>query len=344
MMGLFRRPCFVVIALAAFLPLRTSAQSSGGAVGKEVSASSDEVRKYWTPERIAQALKNRKLPVLDSEPKIQATAPADGEPKLSPPSSLGGGANATTPPGRIDTQFACPVTRFDWSYNTNNRQFPQSVVGVLFFEDPAGTPMLCSASLVNKRVLLTGGHCVASGRGQWHKNFMWVPGYLDGDHPYGEAFGEYALTLAPWFNNQNWAFDVAFLLVFEPKGEELGWLGFMAGGAPDGKTWRQNGYPAAPPYDGQKLTVNVSAYGARDCAYGNPCTIAVGSPLTGGSSGGPWVAEQNGGLFANGINSHKRTNCDFNMYSPYFGQEAWNLFQNAVGRQATETGRLKRRP
>lgn len=193
--------------------------------------------------------------------------------------------------------------------------------------------MVCSASLVNKRVLLTAGHCVASGRGQWNQNFFWAPGFLDGDFPYGVGTGEYALTLSPWFNNSNFSFDVGFLLITEPKGDELGWIGFMAGGAPNSKIWKQNGYPAVPPYDGQKLVVNTSAYGARECASGNPCPIAVGSPLTGGSSGGPWIYEQDGNLLANGLNSFKRSNCNANMHSPYFGQEVWNLFQNAIGRQ-----------
>ena len=263
---------------------------------------------------------------------MQAEAPFDPNVRKSPPSGLGRGFLPTLP-GRVDTQFACPVTRFDTVFDTDNQSFPQKVVGVLFFDDPAGNPMLCSASLVNKRVLLTAGHCVATGRGQWHKNFLWVPGYLDGTAPYGVASGEYVLTLSPWFNNGNFAFDVAFMLIVEPKGEELGWLGFMAGGSPNSKVWRQNGYPAAPPYDGQKLTINTSAYGARECATGNPCAIVVGSPLTGGSSGGPWIYEEGGVLYANGLNSFKRSSCPANMHSPYFAQDAWNLYQNAIGRQ-----------
>lgn len=326
---------FIVGLVVLWLP-HTARAAESGIVGTNVTHSTDEPKRYWTPERMKRAMQNRQLPILSSPPVLQATAPSEKDVRTSAPSGIGRGAVPqlpSLPPSRIDTQFACPVTRYDWVYDTDNQGFPQKTVGVLFFEDAAGTPMLCTASLVNKRLLLTAGHCVASGRGQWHKNFMWAPGYLDGTTPYGFAQGEYAMTLTPWFNNQNWAFDVAFLLVTEPKGDELGWLGFMAGGTPNGKVWRQNGYPATGPFDGQKLTINTSAFGARDCAFGNPCTIAVGSVLTPGSSGGPWIYEQDGGIFANGLNSHKRTNCDFNMYSPYFGQEAWNLFQNAIGRQ-----------
>lgn len=330
---------FLAVLLSSLLVAvgELSAASSGdsGIVGIQLSTAPETVRAHWTPERIKKALKNGALPVLRTPSQLQATAPSESEVRKSPPSSGGHKGTPAIPmlPGRVDTQFACPVTRFETVFDTDNQSFPQVTVGVLFFEDPSGSPSLCSASLVNKRVLLTAGHCVATGRGQWNKNFLWAPGYLDGESPYGLATGEYALTLTPWFNSGNFSFDVAFLLITEPKGEELGWLGFMAGGAPNGKVWRQHGYPAAPPYDGQKLVVNTSAYGARDCGSGNPCPITVGSPLTGGSSGGPWIYEENGGLFANGLNSFKRTNCSANMNSPYFGQEAWNLFQNAIGRQ-----------
>lgn len=325
---------FFVGLVFACLPLTASAADSG-IVGAKATQTATDPKSHWTPDRIKRAFKNSQLPNLSSPPQLQADAPGEAKVRISPPSGLGRGATPALPqlPRRVDTQFACPITRFDTVFDTDNQAFPQKTIGVLFFDDPAGNPMVCSASLVNKRVLLTAGHCVATGRGQWNKNFLWAPGFLDGDFPYGIGTGEYTLTLSPWFNNFNFSFDVGFLLIAEPKGDELGWLGFMAGGTPNSKIWKQNGYPAAPPYDGQKLVVNTSAYGARECASGNPCPIAVGSPLTGGSSGGPWIYEQNGGLFANGLNSFKRSNCNANMHSPYFGQEAWDLFQNAIGRQ-----------
>lgn len=326
----------LIFGLVVLCQLRAARAAESNIIGAKVTHTTADPKKYWTEERIRQALKNRMLPILDSPPVLQATAPSEAEVKISPPSGPGRGSTPilpVLPSSRVDTQFACPITRFDWAYDTDNQSFPQRVVGVLFFEDSAGNPGLCSASLVNKRVLLTAGHCVSTGRGQWYKNFMWAPGFLDGSAPYGLAQGEYALTLTPWFNSQNWAFDVAFLLIVEPKGDELGWLGFVAGGSPNSRVWRQNGYPATPPFDGQKLTVNTSAFGARDCALGNPCTIAVGSVLNPGASGGPWIYQEGGSLVANGLNSHKRTNCNSNMYSPYFGQEVWNLLQNAIGRQ-----------
>lgn len=326
---------FLLLSLVLLKPELRATAADSGFVGTRVTHTSANPKSHWTPERIQRAIRNHRLPILSSPPLMQPDAPIDANVRTSPPSGLGRGATNALPvlPGRVDTQFACPITRFETVFDTDNQGFPQKTIGVLFFDDPAGNPMVCSASLVDKRVLLTAGHCVSNGRGQWNRNFLWAPGFLDGDFPYGVGTGEYALTLSPWFNNFNFSFDVGFLLIAEPKGDELGWLGFMAGGSPNSKIWKQHGYPAAPPYDGQRLTVNTSAYGARECASGNPCPIAVGSPLTGGSSGGPWIYEQNGSPFANGLNSFKRSNCNANMHSPYFGQEVWDLFQNAIGRQ-----------
>ena len=266
-------------------------------IGAKLTNSSSDPPKYWTEERIKEALRHQLSLIRDGQPTLQGSVPGGDRVQVSPPSNPSRDATPVLPrlpSGRKDAQFACPVTRFEWSHETNNRDYPQRVVGVLFFEDASGNPFVCSASLVNKKVLLTAGHCVGSGRGQWHKNFMWAPGYLEGNFPYGQVLSEYALTFTEWFNNQNFSFDVAFMILAEPKGDDLG---------------------------------------ARDCNSGQPCTIAVGSPLTGGSSGGPWIYQQDGGNYANGLNSYKYTNCASNMYSPYFGQDVWNLFQNAISRQ-----------
>jgi len=200
------------------------------------------------------------------------------------------------------------------------------------FSSSDAVNFVCSASLVNKKVLLTAGHCVSDGRGNWHKNVLWAPGYLQGDLPFGVVAAAKGFVFSGWFNNSYLPGDFGFLVLSEPKGEELGWLGILTGGSPNGKAWDQTGYPAAPPYDGEKLTINSSAFGARDCRYGNPCTVAVGSPLTGGSSGGSWnrFYSEEHGLVTNGVNSYGYSSCNVNMYSPYFGSDVWNLYQMAV--------------
>lgn len=314
-----------------------AAAPSDGVTELRIKQPPDEVRRYWTEERMKQALKNPMRLIRDGEADAQRSVPSPDEIKMSPPSGTASGAvwkpMSLLRDGEPDTKIACPVTKYESFFDTDNQSYPQRVIGVLFFQDSAGGNFVCSASLINKRLLLTAGHCVASGRGESHQNFMWAPGYLNGERPFGEAFADHVMTFPQWYNNGNFAFDVGFILLTEPFGEELGWLGFMTGGTPDSKGWRQNGYPAAPPYDGSKLTINISNYGARDCSSGRPCTVAVGSPLTGGSSGGPWIFERDDDVYANGLNSYGYRNCKQNMYSPYFGAEVWNLYKEALGHQ-----------
>lgn len=328
--------------LTDFAWSQTSDVNVANVTGTKAIYSTENPSEYWTPERIQEALKNPMAPVLDGQPRIPGSLPREEESRGSPPS---GPAYFPTPelprlpPLKLDTKIACPVTRYEWSHDTNNRQYPQRVVGVLFFEKADGRPFVCSASLVNKKVLLTAGHCVASGPRQWHKNFMWAPGYLNGDFPFGKALAGYVSTLKPWFENENFAYDVAFIILTEAKGDELGWFGLTTGGSPNSRTWRQQGYPAAPPYDGSKLTINTSRFGARDCSVGEPCTMAAGSPLTGGSSGGPWIEVRSDGGYASGLNSYVYRDCKYNMYSPYFGSDVWGLYQDALGRQGVTAPR-----
>jgi len=76
------------------------------------------------------------------------------------------------------------------------------------------------------------------------------------------------------------------------------------------------------------------ACGTIDCSEGTPCTTGVGSPLTQGSSGGPWVYLSDDGYhYANGLNSYSYTNCNYNMFSPYFDSKIWDLYQEAKNLQ-----------
>jgi hypothetical protein len=82
------------------------------------------------------------------------------------------------------------------------------------------------------------------------------------------------------------------------------------------------------------MYMNMSAYGEDDCSSGQPCTMGVGSPLTGGSSGGPWLlADVVDGVYVNGLNSYgyDAPACTQNMYSPYFSQNTWTLYQAVKG-------------
>lgn len=128
---------FLVGLVFAWLPLTVNAADSG-IVGSKVTQAATDPKAHWTPERIKRAFKNSRLPNLSSPPQLQADAPSETVVRISPPSGLGRRATPLLPQllGRVDTQFACPITRFDTVFDTDNQAFPQKTIGVLFFDDP----------------------------------------------------------------------------------------------------------------------------------------------------------------------------------------------------------------
>ncbi|GHH76762.1 peptidase [Streptomyces sulfonofaciens] len=227
---------------------------------------------YWTPERIAAL-----------------TTPALGNPPAGGPD----GAPWTT-------DNALPRT-----------------TGRLFFTDH-GEDASCTATVVhsaNRSTVVTAAHCVDNtdllgDDNQWVTNEMFVPGYHDGQAPYGRFVGRTAVADATWLANDQQhgetydAYDQAFVAV---NPNERGQLLETAVGAaqrigfdrPGDVPSFSFGYPRAsadpareglPEYTGERLAYcqgRAREYpGTPDWPeppgqFGPPCIMG------GGSSGGP---------------------------------------------------------
>jgi secreted trypsin-like serine protease len=196
-----------------------------------------------------------------------------------------------------------------------------------------GVPYSCSASLINKRMVLTAAHCVSSAA-DWHTKFRFIPGFNNSSNwePYGHFSASQVLVYSGWFYNDFYPADYAIIILKEAIGERLGWLGFVTNYSPVGTTWDQCGYPAPPFSDGMTLLVNRSAYDGDDCSVGTPCRLVVGSPFVEGSSGGPWILWQEKGPYVNGINSQYNRVCTA-VSSPYFETHTINLYSAAKNLQ-----------
>lgn len=323
--------CILLLGLG--LPI--IAQAEGFFVSTTVVEPMADVDAFWTPERISQALDNPKDMARQGSGSplgLSAQEPA-GEPLSSP----GYCPDCPDTPDAIAAPAlklgaACPASPYDWNFDTDHGSYPQRVVGKLLFQSPEGELGSCSAALVEKRIILTAGHCVSE-NGDWMTSVVFKPGFLEGNSPYGMAHAEWMTAPGEWLHLELPTRDVAFVRISENLGETLGWLGFLANAGRSGTSWQQYGYPADDPFDGSKLAKNTSSWGYDDCTSGPPCTMGVGSPFTGGSSGGPWVLIQDGDLFANGLNSYFYFSCETTMYSPYFDQTIWDLFQSAKATQ-----------
>ncbi|MGW3497742.1 trypsin-like serine peptidase [Streptomyces sp. NPDC001020] len=198
--------------------------------------------------------------------------------------------------------------------------------GKVFFDAPGGT-MVCSATVVKdpahpgkSNLVWTAGHCVHAGKkGGWYRNIAFVPSYNNSAKPkaalenaprqeiapYGVWWGDWAQTSDQWIEQgsetggQGASYDFAVIHVTPEKGsggksleETVGSalpVNFNAPPVPKVRSITATGYPAAAPFDGQKLYQCEDKPGRLSLVRTDPTMYRVGCTMTGGSSGGGWV-------------------------------------------------------
>ncbi|MER6955339.1 hypothetical protein [Streptomyces sp. NPDC000618] len=219
-------------------------------------------------------------------------------------------------PQAVDAKEVSP------SYHAN---VPEA--GKVFFDAPEGT-MVCSATVVQdpahpgkSNLVWTAGHCVHAGKnGGWYRNIAFVPSYNDSGKtsaeletatkeeaaPYGVWWGDWTRTSDQWIaqggptGGAGASYDYAVIHVTPEEGgsgksleETVGSalpVDFNAPAVPKVSSLTATGYPAAAPYDGQKLYQCQDRPGRFSLSSADPTMYRIGCTMTGGSSGGGWVA------------------------------------------------------
>ncbi|MER6273305.1 trypsin-like peptidase domain-containing protein [Streptomyces sp900105755] len=203
-------------------------------------------------------------------------------------------------------------------------------VGALFGADKAGNLSgnhFCTASVVHSRqrdLIVTAAHCV-DGVGE-STGLVFVPGYRDGQAPYGVwRLGKRYLPDG-WAHGQSEDSDVAFAVVAERDGKRVedvtGSNRFAAGVATGATAVTVTGYPDSRevPVSCTNKPVPRSVTQQRiDCPE-----------FTGGTSGSPWV---NGDHEVVGIlGGHEQGGSTPDVsYSVVLGREAAELYKDATG-------------
>ncbi|MEZ7005547.1 serine protease [Streptomyces sp. AD55] len=243
--------------------------------------------------------------------------------------------------------------------------------GKVFFDSPEGT-MVCSATVVQdpahpgkSNMVWTAGHCVHAGKeGGWYRNIAFVPSYNDAGlsgadlekagkkdvAPHGVWWGDWAQTSAQWIEQggatggDGAAYDFAVIHVTPEKGgdgrsleETVGAalpVDFAAPSADRLKSVTAIGYPAAPPYDGQKLHQCEDEPGRLSLSASDPTMYRIGCTMTGGSSGGGWVAAGSDGKPALVSNTSIGPVTAGWLAGPRLGDEAKGVYDAVSGKFA----------
>jgi V8-like Glu-specific endopeptidase len=286
-----KRAGILLLALLLLGALVAPARAAKPARAEAVDESRADVVRYWTKERMRNAIP---LDVVE-------------------------GATGVKLP-RLDI----PFERYEpATYNPAH--------GKVFFSDGASNYVCSGTALTsgNESVVWTAGHCVNEGPGGFYTNWAFVPAYRDGAAPYGTWTARTLLTTAAWGQQGDFGYDLGAAVMNTNGGATLtdtvGSRGAAFNQAAE-QHYLSHGYPAAPPFTGGRMFICESDLGTRDTSA-DPPTMGIGCDMTGGSSGGGWVVGNN----VLSVNSYGYTTQPNVMYGPYQGSVAQQLYASAAG-------------
>ncbi|MFC4071806.1 trypsin-like serine peptidase [Actinoplanes subglobosus] len=267
------------------------------------SRSLDDIERYWTPERMAEAVD------LDIE---TGERPAGGPRR---PDGVSGSVE--------------PVAARNGIRSVDQSQ----AVGKVYMTTPSG-PAACSASAVNSptgRLVITAGHCVHGGAGQdWYTDFIFVPALRQGDEPYGRFVASTLTTRSAWAERSDLDQDIAIAVMSDGASGDT--VVDTVGGM--GLRWNWGyqvdvtilGYPAADGFPG-----DVQYYCQSGTWQAEGEQVRAWCDMTGGSSGGPWLQEydDDSGLgYVNSVVSHGHGHPG-QFDGPYFDGDVADLYTYA---------------
>ncbi|GIH96657.1 trypsin-like serine peptidase [Planobispora siamensis] len=281
------------------------------------------VQRYWTEAKMEAALPLDALAPRKGGVRLTAeTNSAQAQPFSVPADPAEDVADSRAPAARASS--GSPWTRGGEITKTAGR---------VFFTYQ-GRNASCSGNAVtseNKSTVITAGHCVKMG-GAFHTNWVFVPGYNNGERPHGTWVATTLYTTPQWNNSEDINHDMAAAVVAPLNGRRL--TDVVGGqGIAFNQARRQQmhafGYPAASPYDGSRL-IYCSGRAFDDFLASRD--LGLNCNMTGGSSGGPWFLnfnESTGLGTQNSVNSFKYNFASGWMFGPYFGTEAKAVYDAA---------------
>jgi hypothetical protein len=138
------------------------------------------------------------------------------------------------------------------------------------------------------------------------------------------------LAPAQWVSNGNLRYDMGAAVVAPVGGQRLTEVTGGRGiewNLSQSQTFTPYGYPAAAPFNGERIYYCVSdVIDSGNPPGSGPATLGVGCDMTQGSSGGGWVVDDQ---FVNSNVSYGVEGQSDVFYGPYFGDAAATLYTTA---------------
>jgi V8-like Glu-specific endopeptidase len=166
---------------------------------------------------------------------------------------------------------------------------PAPRVGALFAHSPSGNHF-CTASVVESPghdLLITAAHCINGGKGGgYNQDIVFIPGYHNGDAPYGVWTPSKLLVDARWATSSDQDWDVGFVVLRPDGGKNIedilgaNKLEFNAGFS---NRVRVTGYPSS---EDAPVTCDNQTSEQSESQLRFEC-----GGFFGGTSGSPWVTD-----------------------------------------------------
>jgi len=214
-------------------------------------------------------------------------------------------------------------------------------VGALFVHDASGDHF-CTASVVaspGRDLLVTAAHSINGGKGGgYRQDIVFIPGYRDGQAPYGVWAPAQLIVAAQWASSSDPGFDVGFVVLKPLDGKDIeDVLGANQLGTDPGykNLVRVTGYP-----DSANAPVTCTGWTSEH----SPSQLRFDcGGFTGGTSGSPWITRLDPltrtGTIVGVIGGYQQGgDTPAISYSPYLGEEIQRLYRQAVADEAAPAG------